>query len=79
MKNMKRALRRHHLERLKWARRWYHGLDLWQNAKWIGRAIHTPQSCSCWACGNQRKWFGRTLQEVRGLRYIDDYRRGLEC
>lgn len=65
LKDLKRALRRHHVVRLKKARRWYHGTDQWQNPKWIGKAVHTPQLCSCWMCGNQRKIDGPTVQETR--------------
>ncbi|RIX45692.1 MAG: hypothetical protein D3M94_12810 [Rhodocyclales bacterium GT-UBC] len=65
VKDCKRALRRHHVARLKKSRRWYYGTDLWQSAKDIGRATHTPQQCSCWMCGNQRKHFGVSIQELR--------------
>lgn len=67
MKDMKRALRRHHVARLKQARRWCHGIDQWQHPKWIGGAIATPQLCSNIGCGNQRPYYGRTLDELRGL------------
>lgn len=67
MKDMKRALRRHHVARLKKTRRWYHGRDLWADGRLIGMAVHTPQLCSCWGCGNQRRYFGPTIQELRYL------------
>lgn len=67
MKDMQRAIRRHHVARLKRLRRGYHSQDLSANPKWIGRVVQTPQLCSCRACGNQRHWEGRTRQEQRGL------------
>jgi hypothetical protein len=34
--------------------------------KWVGKAARTPRSCSCWACGNPRKYFSqRTRQEIQ--------------
>lgn len=66
MKDMKRALRRHHVARLKAARRFRFGLDLRHNAKALGKVVHTPCPCSCWMCGNPRKHFMQvTLQEFR--------------
>lgn len=65
MKNMLRALRRHHAERLKKARRFYHGRDLSYEPRTLGFVLHTPQVCSCWMCGNQRKHAGRTRAELR--------------
>lgn len=63
-KPMARALRRHHVARLKHNRRFYHGYDLSENPGHIGQAVHTPANCSCWMCGNPRKFFGeRTVQE----------------
>lgn len=35
------------------------------SAKQIGQLAHTPKACSCWMCGNQRKSYGETLQEIR--------------
>jgi hypothetical protein len=35
-------------------------------------SIRTPAICSCWMCGNPRKWFGeRTVQERRAMQSID--------
>lgn len=58
----KRALRRHHRERLKHARKHYWlGLE---TARQQGIAVNTPRPCSCWMCGNARRHFGyRTRQE----------------
>lgn len=60
MKNMKRALRRHHVARLKKARRYYWGQDIRQDAKSLGKVVETPTPCSCWMCGNPR----RTINEA---------------
>lgn len=64
MKNMKRAVRRHHYFRLKvWAKRnlpWIDG----QEEK-LGMFAETPKSCSCYMCGNPRKhWNDDCKQEV---------------
>ncbi|CAH2801603.1 MAG: hypothetical protein CBARDMAM_4422 [uncultured Caballeronia sp.] len=35
--------------------------------------IDTPAPCSCWMCGNPRRYFReRTIQERRWLQEIDD-------
>lgn len=64
-----RALRRHHQARLKKARRFLWGprRDLHSEpGRAIGIAIDTPKPCSCWMCGNPRRYFGeRSLQELR--------------
>lgn len=38
----------------------------------IGRYAHTPKVCSCYMCGNPRKYYGnsrnaKTIQELRGV------------
>jgi len=62
-----RAIRRHHYERLKRKRirdnYWYHGT---LSERWLGIAINTPTPCSCWMCGNPRKYFKqKTRQEIK--------------
>ena len=40
----------------------------WQDAspRMIGIKAHTPALCSCWMCGNPRKyWKEKTIQEKR--------------
>jgi hypothetical protein len=70
-KNHKRALRRHHLARIKQKRIAYHGdyvrhLPHAEQLRHVGRFAHTMPSCSCWMCGNLRRYFGEvTLQEKR--------------
>lgn len=64
-----RALRRHHAARLK--RRqckrnagWLCGLSDEFKRKKTGILLHTPKVCSCFMCGNPRKYLGEpTLQE----------------
>ena len=35
-------------------------------------AYRTPKPCSCWMCGNPRKWFGeRTVQERRAMQEVE--------
>jgi hypothetical protein len=64
-----RALRRHHIARLKKNRRFYWGRDLMrEHAKLQRSVVNTPCLCSCWTCGNRRKHFGKkTIQELRNL------------
>lgn len=58
----KRSLRRAHKVRMgKRAVRFYPDMD---PAMAMRMADHIKM-CSCWMCGNQRKHFGPTLQEVR--------------
>ncbi len=60
-----RALRRHHVARLKKARRYFHGQDLAEHPGRLGKAVHTAAACSCYMCGNPRKYFGeRTISEL---------------
>jgi len=52
------SLRRHHAERLKAKRK--------ANAHAGVAALNTPAACSCWMCGNPRKYFNQpTIQERR--------------
>ena len=68
MKDMKRALRRHHAARLKHARGHYWGHDIWHEPKLLGKVINTPTPCSCWMCGNPRRHFKElTRQERRAI------------
>lgn len=64
-----RAWRRHHTERMKLRAR--RKIEQWgyenPSPARIGLWYSTHgQACSCWGCGNPRKWFDqRTLQEIR--------------
>ena len=69
MHDTKRALRRHHLARLKKARRRDFSMNagavcLAADKRFLGIHVTTPAQCSCWMCGNPRRHFGQiTLQE----------------
>ena len=67
MKNMSRAIRRHRVARLKQARRFYFGRDNWSDSNTLGRLLNTTTPCSCWMCGNPRRYVGRTLSETLHL------------
>lgn len=70
-KNHKRALRRHHLARIKRKRASYHGgyvrdLPHAKQLRHVGRFARAMPSCSCWMCGNPRRYGGEvTMQEKR--------------
>lgn len=69
-----RAIRRHHLKRVKKniSKRvklhWRHP-DLAADPKWVGRVANAPQSCSGPCCGNPRHHFhgkcNKTIQEQK--------------
>jgi hypothetical protein len=67
MKDMSRAIRRHHATRLKRARRFYFGCDNFIDLRRLGMLLNTATPCSCWMCGNPRHYQGRTLAELRHL------------
>jgi len=60
MKNNKRAIRRHHRERLRRKRRGYHGNDTWKEndpvyvEETASFYVNTPCPCSCDMCCNPR-------------------------
>lgn len=83
MKNMKRALRRHHRARLlqREIRRFKDNMFEWDGGVWgeeymmsncrIG--INTPQRCSCVCCGNPRRHFNElTMQERKANQIFKD-------
>lgn len=63
VKQMKRAVRRHHAVRLKRARKRYWGGVAGGSAKSSGMCAATPCVCSCWMCGNPHRHHGPTVQE----------------
>lgn len=64
----KRAIRRHHRERLKKARQFYWGMDLRDDERRIGMLVNTAAVCSCSMCRNERRRTGEgTMQERRHL------------
>jgi hypothetical protein len=80
-----RSERRHHIERLKEARKGYWGYGNPRargsdnmDARQLGQVTQHPQMCSCAACGNPRrhKWFKGeclTLQERSQLEALKTY------
>ena len=63
---MTRALRRHHVKRLKNKR----CRDLHFAGIPLGAHVATPARCSCWMCGNPRRFYGNsraalTVQQLR--------------
>lgn len=70
MRQSKRALRRHHLKRLK--TKWFKKTkpasytvyaEGHSHEKYIGMLARTRSLCSCRACGNTRKWEGDKPKE----------------
>lgn len=73
---MHRALRRHHYQRLKRKRRHYYGGYGRHSDDIQGKWADTATVCSCWMCGNPRKYFGEiTRQEsLAALRCSEQWR-----
>ena len=68
MKNTRRAIRRHHRQRMiARAMKSFRGANFPQESrrKWAVRSYDNLQRCSCWMCGHRRKWYGKTVQELR--------------
>lgn len=70
----KRAVRRHHIKRLKKARRYYMcALHRRDNPKFIGILANTAALCSCYMCGNPRRMWGQiSLDEMISNQDFDD-------
>lgn len=63
----KRAVRRHHYERLKEKRKGHWG-DFDKSPRLLGILARTSAICSCWMCRNERRITGeRTMQERKHL------------
>jgi len=70
-KDLKRSVRRHHLDRLKAKRKSYWGFGraghrnrTEMDARRKGMVAQYPSVCSCYMCGNPRKWWKEvTLKE----------------
>lgn len=75
MEKFNRAVRRHHIDRLKQKRKFYWGY--YRTNNWwseppnavmapdqLGKVVQYPQACSCSGCGNQRKYQGRPAKEL---------------
>ncbi len=65
MKNTIRSLRRHHDKRVKNNRKGYWGGNVTSSGKLQGVCSRTPCICSCWMCGNQRRYYGASFSEKR--------------
>ncbi|AYV15905.1 hypothetical protein EEY24_22365 [Shewanella algae] len=65
MKDMSRALRRHHQQRLQCVRKRYWGSVAGNSVKALGICVTTPCPCSCYLCGHQRKICGPKASEIR--------------
>lgn len=68
----KRALRRHHAQRRKaWVRRALRHYFMERHAlpaRRVGMYAKTPKICSCFLCGNPRRFIGEpTIQERRAI------------
>ena len=67
-----KAQRRHDAERLRAKRA--KTLSFTPTPRQLGRHAQTPKACSCWMCGNPRKFLGeRTVQEQRFLATSQEY------
>ena len=68
MEKHNRAVRRHHVERLKKNRKNYWGYGYGRTGelskRQLGIIVTTPEVCACWMCNRPRKAFGRPLKEV---------------
>jgi hypothetical protein len=61
-----RAFRRHQEQRIKRRVAGYYGGYARENPRAIGQLARTRTPCSCWMCGNARRYFKEpTLQEQR--------------
>lgn len=82
-KSMKRSIRRHHKERLKEKRKDYCSNDLWneeeQEERCLCISIDTPKRCSCWMCGNPRRYMkGKEKYTIQELKHNIELREELE-
>jgi len=67
-----RAIRRTHRQRIKNLGKFWWGRKLRCGAE-LGRIIDTPTPCSCWMCGNPRRYFkDSTVSERRWLQEVGD-------
>jgi hypothetical protein len=61
-----RSLRRHHERRIKKRTSDYYGGYARHDARALGKLARARTPCSCWMCGNPRRFSGApTLQERR--------------
>jgi len=66
IKKYSRAQRRHDRERLKKKRSTYWDYTWYLENNSLGIMLNTPARCSCYMCGNPRRYFGEvTMQEKK--------------
>jgi hypothetical protein len=66
------ARRRADRDRLRHNRLYWWGRRLCEGRE-LGAIIDTPTPCSCWMCGNPRRYLGEiTVQERRWIQEVDD-------
>ena len=68
MKNTRRALRRHHRQRMiAYALRSFKVVWLPRDERrqWALRFCNTMQRCSCWMCGHRRKIWGPAARDLK--------------
>ncbi|MFZ6873702.1 hypothetical protein ACO0LF_16710 [Undibacterium sp. Di27W] len=72
MKDLSRALRRHHAARLKKKRQYYYSWTKKLDPRQLGIVLNTVPICSCYMCGNPRKYFKeRSVQEKRWMQVVE--------
>jgi len=72
MKSNKRAIRRHHYNRLKKKCLKWQWIDDDIDKKILGKIISAPQWCRSFCCANQRKFHGKTIKEKEYLKITKD-------
>lgn len=78
MKTNSRAIRRHHQARLKKARAVHDRMDHIGSEHYpraLGKYVQTPARCSCWMCGNPRKYFH---ERTKAEQCFDDIEKSFE-
>jgi hypothetical protein len=67
MKSIIRGIRRPHLQRLKRARAFDQAIGEGRqgDSAALGRHVNTPAKCSCWMCGNPRRYFDEKSRQER--------------
>lgn len=66
-----KEFRLHHKERLKRTRKRYWDGGVRKAAQQINMIVRTPAICSCWMCGNPRKWWKqRTIKELSDIEFF---------
>jgi hypothetical protein len=74
-----RSIRRHHEERIKRRVKKYYGGVFRHDVRAVGKLAHSRTPCSCWMCGNPRRYEDEpTLQERRtAQREKEAFKQGL--